>query len=1259
MERGSPTPTVLTQYDRLLRRDPDNVDYLFGKAQVLVLSGQPEAARPLRRRARALASAHQDIWRLQPEVLSELGLETRPQESPRADFLEFGHSPWDSPQQIIPLPVLTDPGYSPDSSRDGNPVPGGENGAQDASFRLHAPNALAQYDRLLRRHPDNVDYLFGKALILVWSGQPGAARILLQRVRTLNPGYEEAWRLQLRVLGELGLDRQVQELVLQARRKFPRSRWDISQRGIKASPLADIGYALFPEDRHVPTREAGSATLAVPAKLDSVTSTEHRSVSPVSSDSVESLFSKAQALVLAGQPGAARPLLRRARTLNPASEDIWRLQLRVLAELGLERQAQGLVRQARQKFPQTRWDIPRKQAKVEVAPLGVLGSAPKQVVVPAIVELSAKSDAPVGVAQYDSLLQRYPDNVDYLFGKAQLLVLSGQPGAARPLLRRARTLNPASEAVWRLQLRVLSELGLERQAQELVRQARQKFPRTPWDIPPRNSAGFSPEYLDKGSSSWRGFSVAPVRQASIGGLACDSPLDIVRREKKDSGLSGFQLAQPWGSRPSAANPANPELTVSCADFFPVLQVAATLLSSAKAALSTRGVESQPDAASKAALSNEEKKPVLPGQESEAPLVFASGPAPYDPTLPESPAPSTSASLTSLTPAAAAGDAAAPASESWGLAPIRWGASVGLQGNHTSRGEGAKSSELMEVVNLRGATYIYQPWVAQVNGNLGLSIAQGGTVSPAQGEVLASSTRQNSSSVTGGAGLNLFSSSRFPFLATFDVSDSRSSSELVSTAYTNTRIGLRQSYSPESADYSAVGGFNRSKVDFVGQGSDTVNALYGDFSRNMENQSIQANLNYSQSTREQTGDNTKLMNLNARHTYRPLDNLSIDSLASLSDNTLNNVSGALGATRTHGRYLQLNSFANWHPEEDEDGNEIPLNVTGGVRALSALSETGGVATEAQSLGANATATYRYNQNLALTGSGVVTRIANAGGDSQMLALVGGGANYVGDPLTFGKFSYFWNAGANGNQQTGGKEGSAQTLSGQFGHSLFRPVDLDENSSLNFSLGQNVTQTSSGLLGNMTLLSHNAGAAYRAAFGESLNGTASLNLNDTITTGANAGGHFTNLTLLLTGQAQISRYSAGSINMTFQRMVIDNKTTQFVPTAAGVDPFSLGTINNRNESTNIFGSATYQHQRVFGVPRLRYYMNFIANTMASSRDERLAGNAFASVDNQTYTFDNRLDYRIGRLDLQLRGTVTELAGKKNAMIFFKVTREFGRF
>lgn len=636
---------------------------------------------------------------------------------------------------------------------------------------------------------------------------------------------------------------------------------------------------------------------------------------------------------------------------------------------------------------------------------------------------------------------------------------------------------------------------------------------------------------------------------------------------------------------------------------------------------------------------------------ESPLPLDRRNPPYDPTTRDSmPAPvfseQTGGRRSGLTDGGATTLDSAPADTGaagglgWGIPPIRWGGSTGLQARRTSNSDGAHSSDLQEFINLRGASYLYQPWLAQISGNLVLSTSNGKSSGEQQIE-----SQSNSTSISGGGSLNLFPISRFPTLVTYDVSDSRNSSEIVSNNYTNSRLGIRQSYRPEAGNYSATAGYNSSVINTEAQGKDTVHALYGDFSRNTELQSLQTSANYSTSTRDWTSEGSRLLTLSARHAYRAQENLTFDSLATVTDNTLNYNRGSLGMAERHGRYAQFNSYANWHPEEDEEGNEIPLNVNGGVRAFSALNDTGGSSTDNLSLGANLSATYRYSPNLSLTGNGLVTRVTGSGSSSQLLALFGGGANYAGDPLNIGKYSYIWNVGANGNQQTGGIQGSIQTISGQLFHSLSRPVELDEMSALYLSFGQSVAETSDSRIGNTASLSHNAGVTYRVARGVSLSGSASLNANDTMTTGAIAG-RYTALNLQLSGQAQFSLRSSGSVNLTFQRSRTDNSSTE-------------NAVSSVSGNTNIFGSAVYQHQRAFGVPGLRYALSFNANTLASSRDERLAGNVNAPLDNAAYFLENRVDYRIGLLDLQLKGVVTDTAGKKNALIFLMVTRQFGRY
>lgn len=130
---------------------------------------------------------------------------------------------------------------------------------------------------------------------------------------------------------------------------------------------------------------------------------------------------------------------------------------------------------------------------------------------------------PESLHHYDVLLAEYPDSVDYLHGKCQVLVWSGRPAEALPLLERARTLAPEYESIWQLESQALLAAGGDahrERALALSDEARKRFPDSLWplwetDEPPvadvgrgmlftnELEAGIAYETLDSGQSDWR------------------------------------------------------------------------------------------------------------------------------------------------------------------------------------------------------------------------------------------------------------------------------------------------------------------------------------------------------------------------------------------------------------------------------------------------------------------------------------------------------------------------------------------------------------------------------------------------------------------------------------------------------------------------------------------------------------------------------------------------------------------------------------
>jgi len=72
---------ALTQYDDLLTRDPENSDWLLGKAQSLIALNRPREALPYLEHGRKIAPAYEDIWRANATALELL------HENERADAL--------------------------------------------------------------------------------------------------------------------------------------------------------------------------------------------------------------------------------------------------------------------------------------------------------------------------------------------------------------------------------------------------------------------------------------------------------------------------------------------------------------------------------------------------------------------------------------------------------------------------------------------------------------------------------------------------------------------------------------------------------------------------------------------------------------------------------------------------------------------------------------------------------------------------------------------------------------------------------------------------------------------------------------------------------------------------------------------------------------------------------------------------------------------------------------------------------------------
>lgn len=579
---------------------------------------------------------------------------------------------------------------------------------------------------------------------------------------------------------------------------------------------------------------------------------------------------------------------------------------------------------------------------------------------------------------------------------------------------------------------------------------------------------------------------------------------------------------------------------------------------------------------------------------------------------------------------------------WEIPPIRWGGSVGYTYQRSSNDTGYNSVTQGLFSNLAASSYIYAPWFARVSGRLG--ITTNSTSSSGSQDGAGDSNR--SSNMVGGGEVNMFSSSRYPFRAYFDRSDSRASGTIVTTDYVSNRYGVSQSL--RSEDGMSTGNFmlDRNTINSSDGRRDDVTALSGTYSTTTGIVQNNVNARYSLGEQSGTGNRASLVGLNSSHIANVSDTLNLGGIMNYADSDIRTASGFGSSSSSRGRYLQLYTYGSWLPEF-EDLEDLPLTLNGGLRYTNQETSFDGTGFNAQTLGANLSGLYRFSRNLSASANSAITQITQAQGGSQTLTQLGTGVNYNGDVLTFGKYSYNWNTGANANWQSalGNTEANAVT-SGQFSHNLSRVVMLSPGQALSLNAAQTLNSTNSQRVGNSQSLSHTLAANLGVAAGERFSGSLSSMVSDVRTTGY-VEQNYRVLNIGFYGQGQISQVSSATVNMTF------NWSDQSYQT---VDAFGLPVTQNAQRMT-LNGSAAYSHMRFAGLRGLRYNLIFTADSRL--RDDRLYGNVNGDVERARYSLINRLEYRIGLLDFRLSLVNNDVGGKKNALLFFQVARQIGSY
>lgn len=577
---------------------------------------------------------------------------------------------------------------------------------------------------------------------------------------------------------------------------------------------------------------------------------------------------------------------------------------------------------------------------------------------------------------------------------------------------------------------------------------------------------------------------------------------------------------------------------------------------------------------------------------------------------------------------------------WTLAPWRWGASLTLDTRWLSTGQGRRSTSGMILGDIDFASYVWQPWFVQLQGGVGLLLDR--TRNQADDAPADSATGRG---LTLRANASVFPASRFPLEARFDLGDTRAGGQTLVNHFRTLRLGLSQGWRPVIGSDTVQVNLDFSRVTADDGASDRLAALRANAVLQRTNHLFDLGASWSSNSRSDTQDRTRQGLLSARHTWQDSQHLVVESLASWSDIRLR-VGGSGSRFTADTRLLQLSTLASWRPRPGTWGHDesAPLSASVAVRALDLVQGFDGQQQGSRNFSLAAGVTKEFSREWRANAGFSHSRLQAAAGGSD-LSTTSALLMYTPAAQTFGDWRWVPSAAANVSLSQA-PDGGARRLAGLQGAHAFSRVWLPAaGHSVSASLSQSLGVLAEAPERRVSRgLSHSAGLYWQGG-SDNAQSFASLSLSDSRTQ-ADAAGAYQFVNVQLSRRSQLSRHHSWSANLTWQASRSD---------AEQLDPFS-GERRRISDGWQRYasGNLSFESQRVFGVPRLRFTGLVSVNSQPFER--RAAGDLEAPLERVTESVEARLDWVVGRIDTRLSARMARVDGRTVAALAARAVRRF---
>ncbi len=549
-----------------------------------------------------------------------------------------------------------------------------------------------------------------------------------------------------------------------------------------------------------------------------------------------------------------------------------------------------------------------------------------------------------------------------------------------------------------------------------------------------------------------------------------------------------------------------------------------------------------------------------------------------------------------------------------MAPIRYWGDVTYEHRVENYNQSENQIRQLATVNLKGNTFLWQPWFARFNAGMGLTYNRldRETSGVSNGEI-----------ATGNAQLLMLPQSRFPLDLHFSSQDSRvTGNALGSKPYSNTRYGISQKYRSLDGSLNGQANYDHNLQKTEGQADDISDLFTLSLGKVVDRH--QFNFDGSREKAERRSSNINYLRNNAivRHSYRPDSYFSMENMASVVE-TEDDTSSFIN----NNRQLQLTSNSFWRPHDK------PIYGNVGARYYASLNENGNVIADSKTLNAYGGINYDVTRAFRVTGNVTANRTEN-GSSSAITSTQSMGARYNPEYMNLGKFQYNWNASANILNRSGGGGGlNGQHATGQLGHNMLRRYTVHPGLEYSANLSQSFVSDYDTVADNVNRINNSLSFTGRKS-GGSGNIYARLIGSDSRSVMSSRHEVYQVINLQLTSSHSLTFKSALTGNITI------NATKN-----------ELSNMPSGGFATTSSANLVYRHVMVFNIPRLYFisdlkYDKELTRPVAINREKQ-----------DRKIWENRLDYTIGRLQMRLSLRVSKINSTSYNILMFRVKRLFG--